>query len=89
MKSSLFIQTCNKEGANDAENSYPSFKAGQRVPLKFNPSVRRKLGDNSLDFTPVGWDLVQFSPVIFLIYKLYIAKASGQIIWLCVTTVLF
>ncbi len=89
MNSNLEIQTCNKEGANDAENSYPSFKTGQWVPLKFNPCVRRKLGDNSLDFTPVGWDLVQSSPVIFLIYKFYIAKASRQIIWLRIISILF
>ena len=69
------LHTCDKEGANDAENSYPSFKIGQRVPLKFNPCVRRKLGDNSLDFAPVGWDLVQSSPVIFLINKIH--KKSG------------
>ena len=58
------VELSDEEKNGNAEDGDPSLKAGQWIPGKFYPSMRRKLTKESFDLSPKCGYLVQPPPVV-------------------------
>ena len=60
------VELRDEEENGDAEDGHPPLEAGQGVPGKLDPSMRRKLTKEPLDLPSECWNLVKASPVVGL-----------------------